>query len=196
LLTTLVSVDPMYVSFDVDEAHWRHYLDIYRKGKEADDTKTTVRDLHIPVFVGLEGEQGYPHQGELTFADNSFNPSTGTKEVRGELPNKKRLLEDGMRARVRVPIGDPHKVLMIPERAIGTDQGLKFVYVVNDQKVRKRRDVILHRVGDGMQVTREGLKPEDWVIVKATQRVRDGREVDPKGRKKKPPAAAEKTAEK
>ena len=97
---------------------------------------------------------------------------SGTKEVRGELANKKRLFEDGMRARVRIPIGDPHKAVMITERALGTDQGLKFVYVVNDQNVVERRDVTLDRVVDGLQVIRDGLKPEDRVIVSGIQRVR------------------------
>jgi membrane fusion protein, multidrug efflux system len=199
LLTTLVTVEPMYVSFFVDERSWLRYIRIYRKDKEADGTEATLRDLNIPVFVGLEGEEGYPHKGVIFFADNKVNPNTGTKEVRGELANKKRLFEDGMRARVRIPIGDPHKAVMITERALGTDQGLKFVYVVNDQNVVERRDVTLDRVVDGLQVIRDGLKPEDRVIVSGIQRVREGMKVEPMvvpmpGVKQ--PAAAEKTAEK
>jgi RND family efflux transporter MFP subunit len=199
LLTTLVTVEPMYVSFFVDERSWLRYIRIYRKDKDSDGTEATLRDLNIPVFVGLEGEEGYPHKGVIFFADNKVNPNTGTKEVRGELANKKRLFEDGMRARVRIPIGDPHKAVMVTERALGTDQGLKFVYVVNDQNVVERRDVTLDRVVDGLQVIRDGLKPEDRVIVNGIQRVREGMKVEPMvvpmpGVKQ--PAAAEKTAEK
>jgi multidrug efflux system membrane fusion protein len=131
-------------------------------------------------MVGLEGENGYPHKGVIDFADNKVNPSTGTIQVRGVLPNPQRLLDTGMRARVRIPIGDPTKSLMITERAVGTDQGLKFVYVVNDEGVAERRDVTLGRLSDGLQVVTEGLKPEDWVVVNGIQRVRDGAKVEPK----------------
>jgi RND family efflux transporter MFP subunit len=198
LLTTLVTVNPMYVSFFVDERSWLRYLRMYPKDKEPDGTEPTLRELNIPVFVGLEGEEGYPHKGVIFFADNKVNPNTGTKEVRGELDNKKRLFEDGMRARVRVPIGDPHKVLMITERALGTDQGLKFVYVVNDQNVVERHDVTLDREVDGLQIIRDGLKPDDRVIVSGMQRVREGMKVDPKSvpMPGAPQPAAEKTAQK
>jgi RND family efflux transporter MFP subunit len=177
LLTTITSVDPMWVYFDVDERALLRYKQIYRKGKDA---TAGVKELQIPVMVGLEGEKGYPHKGVLDFADNKVNPSTGTIQVRGVLPNPERLLDTGMRARVRIPIGDPTKSLMITERAVGTDQGLKFVYVVNDQGVAERRDVTLGRLSDGLQVVTEGLKPEDWVVVNGIQRVRDGAKVEPK----------------
>jgi RND family efflux transporter MFP subunit len=177
LLTTITSVDPMYVYFDVDERALLRYKQIYRKGKDA---AAGVKELQIPVMVGLEGEKGYPHKGVIDFADNKVNPSTGTIQVRGVLPNPERLLDVGMRARVRIPIGDPTKSLMITERAVGTDQGLKFVYVVNDQGVAERRDVTLGRLSDGLQVVTEGLKPEDWVIVNGIQRVRDGAKVERK----------------
>src|SRR5439155_14355285 len=136
--------------------------------------------LTIPVQVALEGEQGYPHQGLIDFADNRVNPNTGTIQVRGVIPNPTRILDAGMRARVRVPVSDPHKAVMITERAIGTDQGRKFVYVVNDKNEAERRDVQLDRVSDGLQVVREGLTPQDWVVVNGIQRVRDGAKVDPK----------------
>jgi RND family efflux transporter MFP subunit len=180
LLTTIVSVDPMYVYFDVPERSLLRYREIGRKQAKADEPERALKDLHIPVYVGLEGEQGYPHKGELDFADNKVNPSTGTIQVRGVLPNAKRILEAGMRARVRIPVGDPRKSLLITERAVGTDQGRKFVYVVNDQNVAERRDVTLGRQSDGLQVVEEGVKPEDWVIVNGIQRVRDLAKVDPK----------------
>jgi membrane fusion protein, multidrug efflux system len=181
LLTTIASIEPMYVYFDVDERALLRYKTIFRKPQSQGSPEPSVKDLKIPVSVGLEGEKGYPHKGVIDFADNRVNPNTGTIQVRGVLPNANRLLEAGMRARVRVPIGDPHKSLMVTERAIGTDQSLKFVYIVNDEtKVVERRDVRLGRLNDGLQVILEGLKPEDWVIVNGIQRVRDGAKVDPK----------------
>jgi multidrug efflux system membrane fusion protein len=190
LLTTLVSVEPMYVYFDVDERALLRYRREFRKGK-ADDKgpEPSIKELNIPVYVGLEGEEGYPHKGVLDFADNRVNPSTGTIQVRGVLPNPTRILDAGMRARVRIPVSDPHKALMVTERAVGNDQGRKFLYVVNDQNIVERRDVKLARVVDGLQVIGEGLKPDDWVIVNGIQRVRDAMKVDPQ-RQPMPGAAA------
>jgi RND family efflux transporter MFP subunit len=193
LLTTLVSVDPIYVYFNVDERSLLRYRREFRKQKDQSGAEPPIKELKIPVFVALEGEEGFPHRGVIDFADNRVNPSTGTIQVRGVLSNAKRIFDDGMRARVRVPISDPYKALMITERAIGTEQGRKFVYVVNDQNLVERRDVTLDRVVDGLQVIRDGLKPEDWVIVNGIQRVRDGIKVEPrKGPMPDAPQAAEK----
>jgi RND family efflux transporter MFP subunit len=180
LLTTVATVDPMYVYFDVDERALLRYRQQYRGRQNEGGAEPSVKDLKIPVNVALEGEEGYPRKGVIDFADNRVNPSTGTIQVRGVLPNAKRILDAGMRARVRVPVSDPHKAVMVTERAIGTDQGLKFVYIVNDQDVVERRDVKLGRLSDGLRVVREGVKPEDWIIVNGIQRVRDGAKVEPK----------------
>lgn len=180
LLTTITTVEPMYVYFDVDERAMARYRRQYRKAPEKGGPEPSVKELKIPVKVGLEGEDGYPHTGVIDFTDNRVNPSTGTIQVRGVLPNAKRLLDAGMRARVRVPVSDPHKSLMVTERAVATDQSLRFVYVVNDKNVVERRDVKLDRVIDGLQVIRDGLTPQDWVVVNGIQRVRDGVTVDPK----------------
>ncbi len=126
----------------------------------------------------------------IDFADNRVNPSTGTIQVRGVLPNSKRTMNPGMFARVRIPVGDAHKAVLITERAVGTDQGLKFVYVVNDKNVAERRDVKLGRLNNGFQVVDEGLKSEDWIIVNGIQRVRDGATVEPR-KAAMPGAAAE-----
>jgi RND family efflux transporter MFP subunit len=181
VLTTITTVDPMYVYFDVDERGMLRYRRTFGKDTaEEGGARPTTKDLKIPVAVGLEGEDGYPHQGMLDFVDNRVNPKTGTYQVRGVLPNPKRILDAGMRARVRIPIGDPHKAVMVTERAVGNDQGRKFLYVVNDQDVVERRDVKLDRVADGLQIIKDGLKPDDWVIVNGIQRVRDAMKVAPK----------------
>jgi membrane fusion protein, multidrug efflux system len=195
LLTTIATVEPMYVYFDVPERALLGYRRHFRKDQKQGSAEPTVRELKIPVYVGLEGEEGYPHKGVIDFADNHVNPSTGTIQVRGVLPNPKRVLDGGMRARVRVPVSDPHKALLVTERAVGTDQGLKFLYVVNDKNVAERRDVKLGRLSDDLQVVREGVEPEDWVIVNGIQRVRDAAEVAPK-RISMPGAPAEPTNQK
>jgi RND family efflux transporter MFP subunit len=180
LLTTITSVDPMYVYFDVDERALLRYRQSNRKDQNSSGPEPSLKELKIPVYVGLEGEEGYPHKGVIDFADNRVNPNTGTIQVRGVLPNAKRNLDSGMRARVRIPVSAPHKAVMVTERAIGTDQGRRFVYVVNDKNIVERRDVVLDRLSDGLQVVRQGVKPEDWIIVNGIQRVRDGATVDPK----------------
>lgn len=179
LLTTLVTDDPSYVYFNVDERallKWRRDYDKSAKGKEPPD----VKGMKIPVYVALEGDRGFPQQGVIDFADNRVNPSTGTVLLRGVLANPTHFLADGMRARVRVPVSDPHKALLITERAIGTDQARKFVYVVNAQNVVERRDVATDRSDGGMIAITEGLKPDDRVIVNGIQRVREGMAVVPK----------------
>jgi len=178
VLTTIASIDPMYVYFDVDERSLLRYKKVYRKEGQAEEA--TVKELKIPVVVALEGEESYPHHGVLDFADNRVNPSTGTIQVRGVLPNSKRMLDSGMRARVRIPAGDAHKAVLVTERAVGNDQGRKFLYVVNDQDVVERRDVKLDRLVGGMQSVAEGVKTTDWVIVNGIQRVRDAMKVAPK----------------
>jgi RND family efflux transporter MFP subunit len=180
-LTTITTIDPLYVYFDVDERHLLHYRELYRDKatKKEAGAEPSLKDLEIPFELALEGEKGYPHKGMLDFTDNHVNPSTGTIQVRGVVHDPKRLMSAGMRAKIRVPIGDPHKSLMITERAVGTDQGLKFVYVVNEQNVAERHDVELGRQSDGLQVINEGLKPEDWIVVNGIQRVRDSAKVEP-----------------
>src|SRR5262249_5064690 len=101
LLTTITSVDPIYVYFNVDERALLRYRRAFTKGKEKPEGH--LRDLKIPVEVALEGEEGYPHKGLLDFADNRVDPKTGTIQVRGELPNPNSILDAGMRARVRIP---------------------------------------------------------------------------------------------
>jgi RND family efflux transporter MFP subunit len=182
LLTTIVSVDPMYVYFDVPERALRHYREHFGKKLKLKEGSAppSVKELKIPVYVGVEGEEGYPNHGLIDFTDNRVNPGTGTIQIRGVLFNPKRLLDLGMRARVRVPVSDPTKTVLITQRAVGTDQSLKFVYVVTEQNVAERRDVKLGREYEGLVAIDEGIKPEDWIVVNGIQRVRDGAKVERK----------------
>jgi multidrug efflux system membrane fusion protein len=179
LLTTLVTIDPIYVYFNVDERSLLRYRERYRKNAKADEPEPPLKDLHIPVYVALEGETDYPHKGEIDFAENRVNPSTGTIQARGILSNTKRIFDDGMRARVRIPIGNPYQALMVTERAIANDQGRKFVFVVNEENTVQRRDIELGRLADGLQVIQQGLQPDAWVVVNGIQRVREGMKVEP-----------------
>lgn len=179
LLTTLTTVDPMYVEFKVDERNFRRYRESHRKDTKEKGPQSSLKEQKIPVYVALEGEESYSHEGLIEFADNKIDPSTGTILVRGVLSNAERIYEDGMRARVRVPVSDPHKVTMVIERAIGNDQGKRFLYVVNAQDTVERRDVMLGRLIDGLQIIQEGVKSNERIIVNGIQRVRDGMKVQP-----------------
>ena len=181
LLTTLVSVDPMYVYFDVDERAILRIQTSVREGKIQ-----PRQGKEIPVLMGLATEEGFPHHGTIDFGDNRVDPSTGTIRVRGVFANPKpdrgdRVLMPGLFARVRVPVGDPYAALMVAERALGTDQGQKLVYVVNDKKEVEYRPVKIGKLYDGLRVVEEGLRAGEQVIVNGLQRVRPGATVEAKG---------------
>jgi len=134
LLTTIVSVDPMYAYFDVDEHTVLRVRQLIREGKAK-----SARDGELPVWLGLANEDGYPHAGTINFVDNQINPKTGTLRLRGVFPNADEALSPGYFVRVRAPIGFPHHALLISDRAIDNDQGQKIVYVVDsDNKVVSR----------------------------------------------------------
>jgi RND family efflux transporter MFP subunit len=173
LLTTIVSVDPMYAYFDVDEQM------VQRVNKLISEGKAQKRDdLDIPVYLGLASEDGFPHRGTINFVDNQVNPRTGTIRVRGVFPNKEETLFPGYFARVRVPIGVPYKTLLISERALDTDQGQKIVYVVDKDNRVASRPVELGALHDGLRAITEGLKPGERVIVNGLQLVRPGMTVE------------------
>lgn len=174
-LTTIVSVDPIYVYVDVDERTVQYVRKLIREGKAK-----SARDADLPIMLGLANDVGYPHRGVLNFVDNQVNPKTGTLRVRGVFHNKDEVLSAGYFARVRVPIGFPHHSLLISERAIDTDQGQKIVYVVDKDNKVAARPVQLGALHDGLRVVDEGLTPGDQVIVVGLQQVRPGLIVEPK----------------
>ncbi len=143
LLTTIVSVDPMYAYFDVDERTVLRIRQLIREGKAKSAGQTKW-----PVALGLATEEGFPHQGTINFEDNQVNPRTGTLRVRGVFPNKDEALSPGFFARVRVPIGQAHQALLVTDRAIDTDQGEKVLYIVN-----KKHEVVSRPVRLGRSTT-------------------------------------------
>jgi len=182
LLTTIVASDPMYADFDIDD---RTVLRI-RRLIEAGSVQS-ARDVKTPVRVGLPDEEGFSMDGTITFVDNQLNPGTGTIRLRAEMANPKYLLSPGMFIRVRVPIGKPKREILVPEIAIGTDQGLKFVFVVNADDTVEQHRVELGLPQGSLRVVRavegdpkSGVTETDRVIVKGLQRVRDKAKVTPK----------------
>ena len=174
ILTTLVSVDPMYAYFDVDEGN------IPRLRRLVNRLRVGGADRAMPIHLGLAGEQGHPHRGTIDFADNQVDPSTGTLKVRAVFPNKDRNLTPGLFARVVVPLGDPHRALLVTDRAIDTDQGQKVVYVVGKDDVVERRPVRLGGLHDGLREILAGLDGSERVVVDGIQRVRGGVTVQPR----------------
>jgi RND family efflux transporter MFP subunit len=175
LLTTIMSVDPMWAYFDVDEHTALRVRRLVREGKS-----DSPRDGGYPVSLGLANEEGHPHRGTIDFVDNRVNPRTGTIRARGVFPNKDEHLLPGFFARVRTPIGRPHKALLVSDRALDTDQGQKILYVVNDQNKVVSRPVRLGALHDGLRAIEDGLKPGERVIVNGLQQVRPGLTVEPR----------------
>jgi RND family efflux transporter MFP subunit len=175
LLTTIVSVDPIYVYFDVDEYTVLRVRKLIREGK-----MKSAREVPLPVFLGLANDQGFPHEGVINFVDNQVNPKTGTLRLRGVFPNKDDLISPGYFGRVRVPIGFPHPALLVSDRALDTDQGQKIVYIVGTDNKVYTRPVSLGAIHDGLREITEGLKAGERLIVNGLQQVRPGTTVEPK----------------
>lgn len=175
LLTTVVSTDPMYVYFAVDEPTVLKVKNLITAGK-----LKSIEEAEVPVSLALENEQGFPHQGTINFTDNQLKASTATLLVRGVFPNPDRILTPGMFARVRVPVSARHAALLITERALDTDQGQKVVYVVDKDNKVVSRPVRLGAMHDGLREITDGLKPGERIIVNGLQLVRPGVTVESK----------------
>src|SRR5262245_59451058 len=175
LLTTLVSVDPMYVYFDMDERTVLLVRQLIREGKAS-----SAHESEWPVALGLATEDGFPHRGTINFEDNQVNPKTGTLRVRGVFSNKDELLSPGLFARVRVPIGRAHRALLVTDRAIDTDQGQKVLYVVDERNEVASRPVRLGALHQGLREITQGLMAGERVIVGGLQQVRPGATVEPR----------------
>ena len=132
------------------------------------------------VLMGLADERGYTRRGVLDFEDNRIDPSTGTLRVRAVFSNTDRLLSPGLFVRIRIPVGDPYRALLVPEGALGTDQGQRFVYVVNDKNEVAYRRVSVGKLHEGLRVISAGLEPNERVVVTGLQRVIPGGKVEAK----------------
>lgn len=189
VLTTVVSVEPMYAYFDVDEATVRIYQKLIAEKK----TESVTQGAKVPVEIQLKGENGYPHKGHLEFVDNRLNPSTGSLTVRGVFQNPKipgtdsRPLSAGFYCRGRIPLGQPRKALLLPPSAVTSDQGRKVVYAIGPENRIVAKPVEPGPLFRGLQVIESGLTAEDRVVIRGMARVQPGVPVEPKEEAIKPP---------
>ncbi|MEO7559158.1 MAG: efflux RND transporter periplasmic adaptor subunit [Nitrosospira sp.] len=166
ILTTVVSQDPMYVYFDVDESSYLRYGEQARESEGA-PAGTSVR-------VGLANEEGYPHAGTIDFFDNQVNSAVGTIRVRAVLPNADRVFTPGLFVRVQFVSGRKENVLLIDDKAVMTDQDRKYVYVVDKDNKVHRKDIVPGRMAEGLRVIQSGLAPEDRIVVAGQQKIHPG----------------------
>lgn len=203
VLTTIVSVDPIHVYFDVDERTLQRYV------KARSDSGATrpaaVREIKLPFNFGLETENGFPHAGVIDFANNQVDSQTGTIQIRGIVPNPDSKFVPGSRVKIRLPMSEAKPVLLVPDTAILTDQDKRYVLAIDDKNVVQRRDVelgkllddgmrvILERKGESAAVTatgaRNGITADDSIITQGIQMARLNYPVEPIRPAASPPAA-------
>jgi RND family efflux transporter MFP subunit len=176
LLTKIVQEQPMYVYFDVDERSLLRYM--HKRDQSRESAPGSLRKLDIDCYIRLADEKDFAHQGKLDFVESEVTATTGTARLRGEFANKERDLASGLFVRVRVPASKPYPALLIPERALATDQDIKFVYVVGGDGIATRRNVELGKQRGDMRIVTSGLQAGDQVITKGLQRVRPGQKVE------------------
>lgn len=173
LLTTVVSLDPIYASFDADEQTFQGYVNSAREGKRA-----SARQIGLPIQMALPSDQGFPHRGELDFLDNHINSSTGTIRGRAVFRNADRSLTPGSFVRLRLPGSARYRAHLIQDRAVGTDLDKRYVYVVGKDGKVEYRVVQLGPVIDDLRVVRSGLAAGDVIVINGLQRVRPGVQVE------------------
>jgi membrane fusion protein, multidrug efflux system len=166
-LTTVVSVDPIYAYFNVDELAELRYQRLVKGGKLAGSQEGSV-----PVYLELQDETGFPHEGTINFTDNAYDSSTGTLLVRGTFRNPDGFLVPGNFVRVRVPASQKYNALLVADRSIGSDQDEKFVYVVDAGNIARLRHITVGPLADGLRVVTSGLQPNDVVVVNGIIKVR------------------------
>ena len=175
VLTTIVSIDPIYAYFDIDERTVLRLRRLVREGRIK-----SHRESEITVQIALADEDAFNLSGVVDFVDNQIDPTTGTLRLRAVIANPQRLLSPGLFVRIRFPVGDPHPALLIPEEALATDQGQRFVYVISDENRVSYRRVQVGMLFGGRRVIADGLSTQDRVAVSGLQRLRKDLEVDPK----------------
>jgi RND family efflux transporter MFP subunit len=175
VLTTIVSIDPIYVEFEGDEQVYLKYVAMDRTGE-----RKSSRNAPNPVAVGLADETGFPHQGVMVFVNNELDAATGTIRARAQLDNKDRRFTPGLLARVRLVGSGKYDAVLIADSAVGTDQNVKYVFVIGEDKRVQYRAVKLGPTVDGLRVVRSGLKAGESIIVSGLQRVRPNVPVTPR----------------
>lgn len=174
-LAIIVSLDKIYAYFDLDERTELRLRRLIEDGR----LKSPLEEP-TTVHFALADETEFKHSGVIDFVDNQIEGATGTLRVRALVDNPRNLFSPGLFVRIRVPIGAARKALVIPEEALGSDQGQRFVYVVDDKDEVAYRRVETGQLNKGRRVIENGVKPDDRIIITGLQRVRPGAKVTPK----------------
>jgi multidrug efflux system membrane fusion protein len=174
LLTSVQSIDPIYVYFEGDEQTYLRYNQMARAGE-----RPSSRDVKNPVRIGLANEEGFPHDGTMDFVDNQVNSQTGTIRARAILDNKEGQFTPGLFARVQLLGSGEYAAVLIDDAAVNTDQNQKYVLVLGPNDQVEYRRIKPGRTIDGLRIVREGLKPGDVIVVSGAQRVHQGSTVSP-----------------
>jgi multidrug efflux system membrane fusion protein len=174
LLTTVVSDDPIYAYFDTDEATYLRFSHLGQGDGTAPRDRGGPGAAASPVFMGLVGEQGFPHQGSLDFVDNQVDPRSSTIHARAVFDNKDGRFTPGLFARIKLVANDRYDAVLIDERAVGNDLGKKFVLVLKPDNTLEYRPVTLGTRVDGLRVVEEGLAPANVIVVNGLQHVTAG----------------------
>lgn len=172
LLTTIVSQDPIHVYFDVSENNYIKYKRLAERGDGAG-----AAQLGTSVELALPDEHVFAHKGKLDFVDNRLDAGTATLRVRALFDNKAQLFSPGMFARVRLAGSGSYEAVLLPDEAVATDQGRKYVLAVADDGTVSRKPVRLGPLNNGLRVIREGIEASDWIVTKGLQRARPGQKV-------------------
>ena len=180
-LASIVSQSPVYVYFEAPERAILRWDKAVKS--QSPDASLTSR---LRAQVGLLNEEGFPQEGKVNFSDNELNAGTGTLQMRAVLDNADRRLRVGLYARVRLSLDLPHKSLLVPERAVGVDQGQRFVYTVNAENKIEYRKVTTGQIYGGMLAITDGLQPDDRVVVEGLLALRPGLTVQPEDAPTKP----------
>lgn len=171
LLTTIVSLDPMHVVFDIDQGAYLRYA---RAG--LDGSRPSSRDAAHPVLIGLSDDAAYAYPAKMDFLSNQVDRASATVRARAVVDNRSLMFTPGLFARVRLIGRGPHEAILIPDEAVGTDQASRIVYVVENGRAALRT-VTLGPIVDGLRVVRTGLKRDDLVVTSGLQRIRPNQEV-------------------
>jgi RND family efflux transporter MFP subunit len=185
VLTRVEAFDPIHTYFAISESD---VLEFMRANQGS--TMELIRENAPPIYMGLAGEEGFPHEGRLDFAELGVDPQTGTQMRRGVFPNPDGTLLPGLFARIRLPVGQPRPGLMLPDRAIATDQRGDYVLAVNEKDTVEYRPVELGMRVGGMRQILSGVNKEDWIVINGVQRARPGAPVTPERTDEIPEAAA------
>lgn len=185
VLTSVVSLDPIYVSFEGDEQTYLKYSGMAKRGE-----RPSSRESANPVFIGLANEDDFSHEGHMNFVDNALNPETGTIRARAVIANPEHIYVPGMLARVRLQGSGKYNAVLIPDEAVVTDQNRKYVLALNDKNVVEYRAVELGGVFDEQRIVRVGLQAGERIISGGLQRARPGMTVAPEAEPEKTPATA------